>query len=110
MPPSTSAICFPTHGLHHLANTLLPKSTMPLVQSGWQYVHNQDLLKIHTIIYWLIVMDTITFSKPKGIATKQRRLLYEGGHQTFVEYLRGGIYIVLSYISHVANGKQAAYI
>ena len=34
----------------------------------------------YTIIYWLIVAATITFSEQAGAATKQGRLLYEGGH------------------------------
>ena len=49
-----------------------------------------------TIIYWLIAAASITFSKQKGVATKQGQLLYEGGHQTFVEHPRGGIYMVVT--------------
>ena len=41
--------------------------------------------------------DSITFSKEKGVATKQGQLLYKGGHQTFVEHPRGGIYKVVTF-------------
>ena len=37
-------------------------------------------LATYTIIYRLIATAAITFSKRKGMATKQGRLLYESGH------------------------------
>ena len=35
---------------------------------------------MYTVIYRLIAAATITFSKLKGVASKQGQLLYEGGH------------------------------
>ena len=34
----------------------------------------------------LTAVATITFSKQKGVITKQGKLLYEDSHETFVEY------------------------
>ena len=57
------------------------------------YEQNTSTL-VHTIIYWLIAMATITFHKQNIAATKQGQLLYERGHLTFVEYPNNGIYMV----------------
>ena len=42
---------------------------------------NEIILRFYeNLIYRLIAMATITFSKRKGAATKRGRILYEGGH------------------------------
>ena len=45
----------------------------------------------NTVIYQLIATATVSFSKQKGSATKQGWVLYNGDHETLVEYPSSGI-------------------